>query len=265
MYRVALVQFAPRLKDIDHNLERMQELGDRCNADLIVYPELCTTGYVFVSSDELYRVSESAADSLCISEMAEFCADKDCSVVFGFAERSADQVFNSSVLINPDGSIHIYRKIHLFSREKLLFSPGDQPFAVHAAKHGVRVGMMICFDWQYPEAMRTLALKGAQVICHPANLVLPWCQRAMTIRSLENRVFSITANRVGKEINGKFGETFTGKSQILNTRGEILQQMGETEEGFIIAEIDPILADDKTVTEYNNAFSDRRPQFYELG
>jgi len=264
MYRVGLVQFAPRLKDVDYNLERMQELGERCNADLIVYPELCTTGYVFVNSDELYQVSESPADSLSISEMKDYCFDKNCSVVFGFAERDADKVYNSSALINPDGSVHIYRKIHLFSREKHLFSPGDQGFVVHEAKDGIMIGMMICFDWQFPEAMRTLALKGAQIICHPANLVLPWCQRAMTIRSLENRVFSITANRIGKEINGKYGETFTGSSQILNTKGEILKQLGEAEEGSITVDIDPSVADDKTVTELNNAFTDRRPQYYEI-
>ncbi len=265
MFRVALVQFAPRLKEMDYNLDRMQELGERTNADLIVYPELCTTGYVFTNSDELYQVSESPTDSLCIVEMKEFAQERNCSLVFGFAERDADKVYNSSALINPDGSVHIYRKIHLFNREKLIFSPGDGKFSVYEAKNGVRIGMMICFDWQFPEAMRTLALKGAQIICHPANLVLPWCQRAMTIRSLENRVFSITANRIGKELNGKFGETFTGMSQILNTKGEILGQLNEQEENWLTIDIDPEIANDKTVTELNNAFADRRPEFYELG
>jgi len=124
--------------------------------------------------------------------------------------------------------------------------------------------MMICFDWQFPESARSLALRGAQIICHPSNLVLPWCQEAMKTRSLENRVFSITSNRTGTEINGEYKQYFTGKSQILGTKGEILIRMNDTEEGIYSVVIDPELASDKKVSEVNSVFADRRPSMYYL-
>jgi len=123
---------------------------------------------------------------------------------------------------------------------------------------------MICFDWQFPEAARTLALAGAQIICHPANLVLPWCQQAMKIRCLENRVFAVTANRIGTELNAGEKVSFTGQSQILNTKGEVLSSLSVSQEGTITAEINPEEANNKTVTERNDAFKDRRPEFYNL-
>jgi predicted amidohydrolase len=123
---------------------------------------------------------------------------------------------------------------------------------------------MICFDWQFPESARSLALRGAQIICHPSNLVLPWCQEAMKTRSLENRVFSITSNRTGTEINGEYKQYFTGKSQILGTKGEILIRMNDTEEGIYSVVIDPELASDKKVSEVNSVFADRRPSMYYL-
>ena len=104
----------------------------------------------------------------------------------------------------------------------------------------------------------------AQIICHPSNLVLPWCQQAMITRSLENRVFSITANRTGTETNGGESLTFTGQSQILGTKGEILIRLNESETKLATCEIDPAEALDKSVTPRNDAFADRRPEFYEL-
>ncbi|MDD3563059.1 MAG: beta-ureidopropionase, partial [Candidatus Cloacimonetes bacterium] len=107
-------------------------------------------------------------------------------------------------------------------------------------------------------------LRGAQIICHPSNLVLPWCQEAMKTRSLENRVFSITSNRTGTEINGEYKQYFTGKSQILSTKGDILIRMNDSEEGVYSVVIDPELANDKKVSEVNSVFSDRRPSMYYL-
>ncbi len=168
------------------------------------------------------------------------------------------------MLIMPDGRFYNYRKTHLFNREKLFFSPGDTGFQVFSILDNIKIGMMICFDWQFPEAARTLALAGAQIICHPANLVLPWCQQAMKIRCLENRVFAVTANRIGTELNAGEKVSFTGQSQILNTKGEVLSSLSVSQEGTITAEINSEEANNKTVTERNDAFKDRRPELYNL-
>ncbi len=123
---------------------------------------------------------------------------------------------------------------------------------------------MICFDWQFPVGSQNSCSCRAQIICHPANLVLPWCQQAMKIRCLENRVFAVTANRIGTELNAGEKLSFTGQSQILNTKGEVLSSLSVSQEGTITAEINSEEANNKTVTERNDAFKDRRPELYNL-
>jgi predicted amidohydrolase len=117
---------------------------------------------------------------------------------------------------------------------------------------------MICFDWIFPEMTRVLALKGAQVILHPANLVLPYCQDAMVTRSIENRVFTATANRIGTER----GVSFSGLSQITNFKGNRLIQMDGESIGVASVEIDPELAKNKSITKRNDIFKDRQPSIY---
>lgn len=179
----------------------------------------------------------------------------------GYAERSEDRFFNSSFFIGDGRLVANYRKTHLFSHEKEFFSPGDTGFSVFSYK-GTQFGMMICFDWFFPEAARTLALLGADVILHPANLVLPYCQRAMFTRAVENRVFTVTANRVGMEENAERSNTFSGGSVIVSPAGDYLLEMDKRMEQCLTIEIDPAAARDKKVTVLNDLFADRRPQFY---
>lgn len=158
---------------------------------------------------------------------------------------------------------HNYRKVHLFNREKRYFKPGNQGFKVFDHQ-GTTMGMMICFDWLFPEAARSLALQGAQVILHPANLVLPYCQQAMFARALENRVFIVTVNRIGTEIAGKESNTFTGQSQIVSPRGDFLVRMGQDREQVEQVDIDPSEALDKNITPFNHVVEDRRRGQYTL-
>jgi predicted amidohydrolase len=263
-YRVSVLQYKPEFMNPELNFQRLSDYISKCESDLIVLPELCLSGYVFADPAEVARVAESIPEGNIFQGFLALARDREISIVYGFAEQAEAGYYNSCALVNPDGSYHIYRKVHLFNREKLFFQPGDQPFAVPAAKAGIRVGLMICFGWQFPEAARSVALQGAQIICHPSNLVLPWCQEAMKTRSLENRVFSITSNRIGTEVNGEFSESFTGASQILGTKGEILIRLNTIEEGIYTVVIDPALALIKDVTERNHAFHDRRPECYYL-
>ncbi len=263
-YQVGVLQFEPELLNPAKNLKKMKELLEPVKADLIVLPELATSGYLFNNLDEVKSMSEDAKTGKTAQLFLDLAIRKNTSYVVGFAEVENGEFYNSSMLVNPDGNIYIYRKTHLFYEEKKWFKPGNSGFKVFEAKGGVKVGLMICFDWIFPEAARTLALRGAQIITHSANLVLPWCQQAMITRSLENRVFSITSNRTGTEVNGDKKLTFTGMSQILSTKGDIIKRMNKIEEGVFITEILPEQADDKTVTEFNDAFGDRRPQLYKL-
>lgn len=263
-YRVSVLQYEPQFLQPEANYQAIKELLMPVKSDLVVLPELALSGYVFCTQEEVAAVAEEIPAGKIFTQFRELSSELDFSIVYGFAEKAGDKYYNSCALVNPDGSYHIYRKIHLFYREKLFFSPGEKPFAVHAGKNGVKLGMMICFDWQFPESARSLGLLGAQIICHPSNLVLPWCQEAMKTRSLENRCYSITSNRTGTEINGDQKQYFTGMSQILGTKGEILIRMNSAEAAVYTVEIEPELALDKAVTKLNSVYGDRRPEMYFL-
>jgi predicted amidohydrolase len=260
--RVGVVQFMPAFGDIMGNRDRLLDMIASEDAGLFVLPELTLSGYIFESREEATALSQEP-DGDEFLPVAAMAAEKKATMVLGFAERAGDRLYNSSILITPDGSRFVYRKVQLFCDEKRIFDAGDKaPSVVEVG--GVRLGMMICFDWIFPEIARTLALKGADVLCHATNLVLPFCQDAMVTRCIENRVFALTANRVGTEARAGQEFTFTGRSQVVTPKGQILTRADITGEGVFIVEIDPALARDKAVTEVNDVFADRRPDLYEL-
>ncbi len=197
MLRAAVVQTDPVFGEVARNVEEALALVPAA-CDLAVLPELFATGYQFVDRAEAFALAETIPDGPTCRRLREFAAATGTTLVAGLAERAGDRVFNSAVLMRPDGTHELYRKVHLFWDEKLVFDPGNLGFPVFTAC-GTTIGVMICFDWIFPEAARTLALRGAQLICHPSNLVLPHCPNSMPVRALENRVFTLTANRVGRE------------------------------------------------------------------
>lgn len=259
--KIGFIQFKPEFGDVDTNLKTMIRYISSANADLLVLPELATTGYTFTSKKELAKVSEPFEQSPSLDRLHEIGRKQSCAIVVGFAESAEDGLYNSAALLKPDGTRHLYRKVHLFGAENLFFQPGDIPFAVHEI-NSVKIGMMVCFDWFFPESARVLALKGVQIICHPVNFILQWGQQAMIIRSLENRVFIVTANRYGTEGTGDHTFTFTGESQITSPRGEVLAQAPKGEDAVVIIDIDPNEARNKHLNKYNDLFVNRRPDFY---
>jgi predicted amidohydrolase len=263
-YKVGICQFKPEFLQKEKNLEKMGDLLRNVTADLIVLPELASSGYIFNSKEEVKGISEDPHNGPTAAAFKKLAKQNNTSYVVGIAEKSNEYIYNSAILINPDGSIKLYRKTHLFFEEKKWFKEGDTGFNVFYAKKNIKIGIMICFDWIFPESARSLALAGAQIIAHPTNLVLPWGQQAMLTRSLENGVFSLTSNRTGKEKNGDKQLNFTGMSQIVNTKGQIIHRMDQTEESVFVTEIDPLVAEDKSVTEFNDLLSDRRTEMYKL-
>jgi len=259
---IALMQFEPQFLDLEHNVERAISLMTDVDADIFVFPELFLSGYTFSNVSEISRAAQSLGSDPLISQFLALSKERRIGICGGYAEESGARYYNSSFFLGDGKVISNYRKIHLFSAEKDFFTPGDTGFTVFEY-HGVRYGTMICFDWVFPESARTLALRGAQVILHPANLVLPFCQRAMFARALENRVFIVTVNRIGREINGDFDNTFTGGSQVVSPRGDYLITLGENDEAVSTVTIDPREALDNNITEKNHIFDDRRPDMYE--
>jgi predicted amidohydrolase len=193
--------------------------------------------------------------------LTNLCKDNQFHLVTGFAERCDGLLYNAALTIGPSGLLHRYRKLHLFNTEKEYFTPGDIPLGTIEIGRA-RVGVMVCFDWVFPEVARALALKSADLICHPSNLVLTYCHDAMITRSIENSVYSITANRTGKENRPRGELTFTGQSQIVGPNGEVLARASALEEAVVLRDIDLSAARDKFITDNNDLFADRRPEFY---
>ena len=261
---VGVYQNHPEFGEVQANVDTAVRNLSAIDADLIVLPELFSSGYQFVTIQELDTLAEVIPSGNTCQTMISLARKKNMFIVFGQAEREGQRFYNSAVLVGPNGFIGKYQKTHLFFEEKDFFSPGNTGFEVFDIGLA-KIGIMICFDWWFPEAARSLALGGADIICHSANLVLPHCQEAMVVRALENGVFTITANRVGTETRGgKEPLTFTGESQIVDNKGKIKAKMGIAETGHAFTEINPILARDKALTSRNDRFSDRRPEFYNL-
>ena len=261
--KAGFLQFQPVFGEIRQNVRAIEALLREREFDLMVLPELCTTGYQFLSREEALSLSEPANGELGQTLLA-LAREKQGVVVAGFAERHGDELFNSAMTVGPSGLLSVYRKAHLFFKEKEFFSPGNRPFVPVDTGLGYRLGIMICFDWIFPEAVRSLALGGAAVIAHPANLVLPWCQRAMFARAVENSIFVITANRFGSESRDPESPlTFTGGSQIMGPDGEVPAKAGLSEMVAMIREID-LSASNQQLNSMNHLFRDRRPDLYRL-
>ncbi len=268
--KAAFIQTKPAFGDIVKNVDDALRRIAALDAGVIVLPELFSTGYQFRSRPEAAALAEDAEGgyaSICLQEMA---ARKKAYIAAGIVERAGKKIYNSSILAGPKGFIGVYRKAHLFWNEKKIFDQGNTPFEVYDIGGGgvaprARVGMMVCFDWLFPEAARTLALKGADIILHPSNLVLPYCPDAMVTRCFENRVFAVTANRVGTEerIKGK-PLKFIGESQITAPNGRILYRASTSKAEAKAVEIDLKEARSKNITPLNNIFKDRRLDLFEL-
>jgi len=259
--KVGYYQYRPLFGKIKRNRNKVIKALREAEADLVVLPELAFTGYYFQDRNEVMSLAEDPHKSDTVDSLVAICREKGFSIITGFAERDLDKFFNSALLITSGGVEHVYRKLHLFNEEKHWFDEGDIPLQTNRIQD-VNIGIMVCFDWAFPEVTRALALLGADIICHPSNLVLAYCQQTMLTRCLENKVYAITANRFGFDKRPQGNLRFTGKSQIVAPGGTLLHRSPSQREELYIMEIDPLLARDKSITDLNEVLADRRPQYY---
>lgn len=268
--RVACCQLAPQIGEVKQNRETTRqaiEAAVESGARIVVLPELANSGYVFKSLDEARTLAE-AHDGPTLKEWRKQSIEHDIVVVGGFCEHgSGERLFNSAAVIDTDGHVTIYRKIHLWAKENRFFSPGNSRPPVVETSLG-RIGVAICYDIEFPEMSRSLALRGADIICIPMNW--PRTMPASAGQSMPvtiamasaclSRVFMAVCDRCGEER----GEFFEGTSVIVNERGGLLDGPGDGSTKVLMGDCDLRRARDKRTNDWNDVFGDRRPALYSL-
>jgi predicted amidohydrolase len=260
--RVLCLQTDPAFGEVAENLDAADALLGDARADLVVLPELFATGYSFRDRAEAASMAETFPKGPTLERLLAWSRRTRGVVVAGYVEKDGARQFNAAAIVAAGKPLASYRKVHLFGFERECFDPGDRPFSV-VEHEGLRVGTMVCFDWIFPESARALALAGADVIAHPSNLVLPWCQRAMPVRAIENGVYTATANRVGVEARAPRPTLrFTGGSLVVAPDGEVLAAAPAEGTARVDAVIDPRRSRDKRLPSGNDRLAERRPALY---
>ena len=259
--KVSVIQFQPVLGRPEENVRQLEPLINETEGSrLLVLPELSNSGYNFTDYDEAFQYAEVIGQKGLFQDfLLSMAKDKNTFIVSGINEREGDKLYNTAILVGPGGIIGKYRKMHLFMNEKDIFRKGDAGMPVYDLG-GFRIGMMICFDYLFPEPWRMMAQNGADLICHPSNLLTQNAQRVIPALSLMNRIYIATANRIGFER----GLTFNGHSMISAPTGEIIEAGSPDKPSVISALIDTQLSRNKMITLRNHVFEDRRPEDYEL-
>ncbi len=266
--KIAGVQMDVMLGDVPGNLariaDRFQE-ATQAGAKLVVFPECSLTGYCFRDLEEARPFAQTIPGPA-TENLSELCAHAEALAVFGLLETDGRNIYNAAVLVGPGGVIGSYRKIHLpYLGVDKFVSFGDRPFAVHAAGE-LNLGMNICYDAAFPEAARSLALQGADLIALPTNWP-PGAEcvsaHAINTRAMENGVYFLAVNRVGQER----GFAFIGGSRICGPDGSTLAGADHQEEAILYADIDPARARQKTAVRKPgehaiDRLADRRPEMY---
>jgi len=261
--KLAVVQFSPQFGEKQKNIEKIYNYIQTIDSDILVFPELATSGYFFLSREEVRAVADSQ-NSQFTSNLQELSSKLDKIVICGFAESESEKLFNSAAIVLPKQSLtRIYRKTHLFYKEEFCFDEGNTGFfVIHDKDKDLKLGTMICYDWRFPESAHSLGLLGADVIACPSNLITNLWHKAMPVRALENKVFLACANRFGTEKRNNEELLFKGESAIYNYNGDLLAKASPDEESVLITEIYPQQTRDKSFNIYNDIFKDRRPDMY---
>lgn len=225
-----LAQLNPKLRDVGANIEKARDILDRhAAADLVILPELFLGGYTTDGVDELALDLDGPE----VGEMARLAREGDAAVVFGLHERVSGGVANSAVCVDRRGNLAgSYRKTHLFGDERGVFAAGDELLIVEL--DGVETGLMVCFDVEFPEVARSLALAGADMLVTISANMDPFGRDHdifATARALENGLAHLYVNQVGQ------GETFSfaGGTMAVSADGERLVGAGASEDVIGVA------------------------------
>ncbi len=266
MTRVVCRQLAPAVGELDANVEMSVAAVRDAVAEggqIIVLPELMTSGYVFASPEEARSLAITPEHQV-FSAWADLARASGAVVVSGFAELGdGGALYNSAAVVDGTGVLAVYRKAHLWDREKLFFAAGSEPPPVVETRFG-RLGVLICFDLEFPEMARSLTVRGADLLTVPTNW--PLMERPPGERPAEVTIAMATArvNRVGiaccDRAGTERGQEWTNGTAVIDEQGWVAALPDDS--GAAAAEIDLLRARDKRLTELSDILADRRPELY---
>jgi predicted amidohydrolase len=258
--KIAIYQCEGKPKKIDDNLAILgraaisaAEQGTR----LLICSEMFLTGYNI--GDAIYDLAQPM-DGPALQKAAAIAREMGVALLLGYPERDGNSVYNSALFIDHNGTtLANYRKTHLYGpEENRLFHKGDG--FVISELEGMKIGVLICYDIEFPEAVRTLAVAGVDLVAVPTAIMEPYCLVARLVvpaRAYENQVFVAYANRCGQEGN----LTYCGLSCIVGPDGKDRVRAG-TDHGLFLADIDKV--DIVASRKINPYLADRRPELYRL-
>lgn len=275
---IACAQFEPRVGELERNRDQSCELitdAAKKGSNFIVLPELANSGYVFNSRQEARSLSEKIPDGETAEKWTELAIEHDAYIVGGYAEQENNQLYNSSILVGPEGYIGTHRKVHLWNEEKLWFEPGNE-IEVFNTEIG-RIGMQICYDQWFPELTRIQAAKGADIIAEPTNWVpineyersgqlddgeLARANYLAVANAHVNTVWFACADRIGIERD----QPFLGRSLIVDPAGNpIAGPASQDEEELLVVEDCNLMRarTEKVWNDLNVIPRDRRTDLYD--
>jgi len=262
---VGVCQLAPRIGETEANRAAAMAAVEASGAQVVVLPELCTSGYVFEDAAEARALAEPV-DGPTVTGWERLARERGLVIVGGLCERDGDALHNSAVLVDAGGVRAVYRKAHLWEQERLIFAPGPAAPPVVDTAFG-RIAVVVCYDLEFPEWVRLPALAGAELLCAPVNWPAeprPEGERPSEVVRVQaiastSRIFVAACDRTGAER----GVEWVGGSVIAGPEGFPLAgpaSAGET--ATLTAECDLAQARDKRLGELSDAFADRRPELY---
>jgi predicted amidohydrolase len=258
MLKLAQIQFAPQLGGLQNNLNKVAELLEKAaSADFVILPELANSGYNFTDRKHALALASTVEKSDFAEMLRERSQQQNQYIVSGFHEKEGNNLFNTSLFVSPNGKIGKYRKIHLFMNEKQIFSKGDLGLPVFQTDD-FTMGMLVCFDYLFPEVWRVMALKGAEFIAHPSNLVTNKAFKVVPAQAVINRFYIFTTNRTGTERN----LSFSGRTFAVNPEGDVISEASTEQEEILMTTFKPCLAHNKMITPNNHVLYDRFPGEY---
>jgi len=270
--RLALAQFS-MVESPERNLARAVELVREAHAggaQVVLLPELFSTPYFPREVDKkFFALAHTPAEDPALRALAPLAKELGLVMPVSFFEKDGDRYFNSLIVFDADGrSLGVYRKTHIPDgagyEEKFYFSPGDTGFRRFDTRYG-KLGVGVCWDQWFPETARALTLLGSDLLLYPTAIgsepitgrdtAKPW-RRAMVGHAVSNTIHVAAANRVGREGD----QLFYGTSFIADPWGEIVSELGRTDEGLCTAVLD--LAAARADREWMGLLRDRRPETY---